>query len=76
MLYRALGHCPASIKLLYLLGLDSTPVISEMDLVARITATALVIQTQENILSHMREAMAKCYNTCIRANGANFEHVL
>ncbi|KAJ8884992.1 hypothetical protein PR048_011188 [Dryococelus australis] len=53
----------------------STPVIIEIDLIACIAATALVIQIYE-AWSRKCEVMAKRCNSYIRANRANFEHVL
>ncbi|KAJ8869843.1 hypothetical protein PR048_028852 [Dryococelus australis] len=56
---------PASMKeLIY-----STSVVSKMDLAAPTAAAAPVIQTQEGVLSRMREAMTKRCNACIRAKG-------
>ena len=54
----------------------STPVVDQMDLVARIAVAAQQIQDTVGIFASVREGMLRRCNACIEANGENFEHLL
>jgi len=55
---------------------NSTPVIDEQDLIARIAAAALLIKEKPDVFDNVREAMTRRCNACIQANAGNFEHIL
>ncbi|GFW07589.1 DUF4817 domain-containing protein [Trichonephila clavipes] len=53
-----------------------TPVVSEMDLVARISIAAARIREMPGVFEDVRQSMSRRYRACIHANGRNFEHFL
>ncbi|GFW76771.1 DUF4817 domain-containing protein [Trichonephila clavipes] len=53
-----------------------TPVVSEMDLVARISIAAARIREMPGVFEDVRQSMSRRCRACIHANGRNFEHFL
>ncbi|GFX08071.1 transposable element Tcb1 transposase [Trichonephila clavipes] len=53
-----------------------TPVVSEMDLVARISIAAARIREMLGVFEDVRQSMSRRCRACIHANGRNFEHFL
>ncbi|GFX88257.1 hypothetical protein TNCV_1066731 [Trichonephila clavipes] len=53
-----------------------TPVVSEMDLVARISIAAARIREIPGVFEDVRQSMSRRCRACIHANGRNFEHFL
>lgn len=54
----------------------STPVLNEEDLIARIAAAVLVMQTDDDIRKTVQEEVIQRCRACIQANGSNFEQLL
>ena len=54
----------------------SSPVESEMELVQRIHAAAIIIQTTPHIFQRTRDSLRRRYQLCNEVNGAHFEHLL
>ncbi|GFV36331.1 transposable element Tcb1 transposase [Trichonephila clavipes] len=53
-----------------------TPVVSEMDLVARISIAAARIRELPGVFEDVRQSMSRRCRACIHAIGRNFEHFL
>ncbi|GFX82535.1 DUF4817 domain-containing protein [Trichonephila clavipes] len=53
-----------------------TPVVSEMDLVARISIAAARIREMPGVFEDVRQSMSRRCRACIHANERNFEHFL
>ncbi|GFX43429.1 transposable element Tcb1 transposase [Trichonephila clavipes] len=53
-----------------------TPVVSEMNLVARISIAAARIREMPGVFEDVRQSMPRRCRACIHANGRNFEHFL
>ncbi|GFT97666.1 transposase-like protein [Trichonephila clavipes] len=53
-----------------------TPVVSKMDLVARISIAAARIRGMPGVFEDVRQSMSRRCRACIHANGRNFKHFL
>jgi hypothetical protein len=53
-----------------------TPTDNQEDLLNRITVAAEHIRNNPNELARVSESLLRRANACIRAHGANFEHLI
>ena len=57
-------------------SLGMTLVISEIDLVAQITISAVMIHETGGIFEYVYQSMSRWFRECIHTNGCKFEHIL